>query len=214
MTMGLYLTRLVGGRILAALAGFLVLGLSLDLLETSTELIDEHGLAGLAEYAALRAPLVLLTVFPLGVLVGATLAFLALAARSEMVVVRSAGMNTVRVVLLLLPLALVCGLAQNLLAARAGPAAEQALVARFPGLFESGEIEEEVWLRDWRAVIRIGGATADATTLRDVSIFETDRGGELTRRIDDYGLEVMLTLALVMGGYALAGGALPHRVFG
>lgn len=184
MTMALYLTRLVGSRILAVLVGFLALGLSFDLLETSTELIDDHGVAGLAEYAALRAPLVLLTIFPLAVLVGATLAFLALAARSEMVVVRASGMNTVRVVLRLLPLALVCGLAQNQLAVRIGPAAEQALVERFPGLFESREITEEVWLRDWRAVIRIGGASADARILRDVSIFETAPEGKLERRID------------------------------
>lgn len=184
MTMGLYLTRLVGGQILAVLAGFLALGLSFDLLETSTELIDAHGLAGLGEYALLRAPLILLTVFPLGVLVGATLAFFALAARSEMVVVRAAGVNTVRVVLLLAPLALVCGLVQNQLAVRLGPAAEQALVERFPDLFESREIEQEVWLRDWEAVMRIGGASADATQLRDLSVFEVGPAGELERRID------------------------------
>lgn len=184
MTMGLYLTRQVGGRILAVLAGFVLLGLSLDMLETSTDLLDGHGLAGLAHYALLRAPLILLTIFPLGVLIGASLAFLALAARSEMVVLRAAGLNTVRVVLLLAPLALICGAVQNQLAARIGPAAEQALVERFPDLFGSREIESEVWLRDWRAVIRIGRTAADGATLRDVSIFETATEGALERRID------------------------------
>lgn len=184
MTMGWYLTRLVGGRILGVLAGFVVLGLSLDLLETSAELIEDHGLAGLGEYALLRAPLVLLTVLPLGILVGAALAFLALAARSEMVVLRAAGLNTVRILLLLVPLMILCGVLQNQLAARFGPQAEQALVARFPGLFQGRAIEHEVWLRDWQAIIRIGGASADASVLRDVSIFETAPDGALLRRID------------------------------
>lgn len=184
MRLGLYLTRLIGGRIAAVLAGFVLLGLSLDLLETSTRLIDEEGVDGLAFYALLRAPLILLTVLPLGVLVGAVIGFLALAARSEMVVLRAVGLSTVRIVAMLVPLVLLCGVAQNQLAARLGPAAEQMLVERFPALFESRAIEEEVWLRDWRAVIRIGGATADGATLRDVSIFELTPGGELARRID------------------------------
>ena len=184
MTMGLYLTRLVGARVLAVLAGFLVLGLTFDIAETSNEIVDDHGLAGLAEYAMLRAPVILLTIMPLGILTGAVLAFLTLAARSEMVVVRATGLNTLRVVGLLVPLALVLGVFQNQLATRIGPWAEQALVLRFPALFEGEAIEEEVWLRDWEAIVRIGGATADATELRDVSIFETAPSGELLRRID------------------------------
>lgn len=184
MTMALYLTRLVGLRILAVLTGFLVLGLTFDIMETSNRIVDAHGLAGLGEYAMLRAPVILLTVMPLGVLTGAVLAFLTLAARSEMVVVRATGLNTLRVVALLVPLALALGAVQNQLATRVGPAAEEALVARFPDLYESRAIEDEVWLRDWEATVRIGGASADATRLRDVSIFETAPSGELVRRID------------------------------
>lgn len=184
MTMALYLTRVVGGRILAVLLAFLLLGLSFDLIENSTEVIEGHGLAGVAGYAVLRAPLLLLTVFPLGILVGATLAFLALAARSEMVVMRTAGVNTLRIVLFLVPLALVLGAAQNRLAASVGPAAEQALVERFPGLVASPDIEDEVWLRDWEAVIRIGAVAENAMVLRDLSIFETGPDGVLDRRID------------------------------
>ncbi len=184
MTIGLYLSRLVGARIVAVLAGFLVLGLTFDIAERSNRIVDDHGLGGLAEYAMLRAPVILLTIMPLGILTGGILAFLTLAARSEMVVVRASGLNTLRAVGLLVPLALAFGVVQNQLATRVGPAAEQALVERFPGLFESPAIEEEVWLRHWEAVVRIGGATADGTSLRDVSIFETAPSGALVRRMD------------------------------
>ena len=184
MTLSLYLTRVVAGRVLAVLTGFVLLGLSFDLLENSTDLIRTHGLDGVGQYALLRAPLILLTVFPLGVLFGATLAFFALAARNEMVVIRTAGVNTVSIVFRLIPLALLLGAAQNQLAARIGPAAEQALVERFPEFVDTPDVKSEVWLRDWKAVIRIGRTSANGSVLYDVSIFETAPDGELNRRID------------------------------
>ena len=140
MTLALYLSRQVGVRIVAVLAGLVALGLSLDMMENSTEILERHGIAGLGEYALLRAPLVLAMILPLGVLFGASLAFLSLAARNEMVVLRTAGYNTVRVLLLLIPLAAICGVAQSYLAAPLGPAAEQALAERFPDLFETRAI--------------------------------------------------------------------------
>ncbi|MHA1528907.1 MAG: LptF/LptG family permease [Alphaproteobacteria bacterium] len=184
MTLGLYLSRQVGARILAVLAGLVALGLSLDMLENSTRILEHYGIAGLGEYALLRAPLVLIMILPLGVLFGASLAFLSLAARNEMVVLRTAGYNTTRVLLLLIPLAAVCGAAQSHLAARLGPAAEQALVERFPGLFKTRAIEEEIWLRDWHAVIRIGRVEADGATLGDISIFQIGADGKLMQQID------------------------------
>ena len=184
MTLALYLSRQVGVRIVAVLAGLVALGLSLDMMENSTEILERHGIAGLGEYALLRAPLVLAMILPLGVLFGASLAFLSLAARNEMVVLRTAGYNTVRVLLLLIPLAAICGVAQSYLAARLGPAAEQALAERFPDLFETRAIEDEVWLRDWNAVIRIGRAEADGATLGDISIFRITASGKLIQRID------------------------------
>ena len=184
MTLALYLSRQVATRILAVLAGLLALGLGLDMLENSTEFIDRHSMAGLGEYSLLRAPLILITILPLGVLIGAVLAFLTLAMRNEMVVLRVAGYNTLRVLVMLLPLAGLCGVAQSQLTSRIGPAAEKALAARFPDLFTSGAIEKEVWLREWQAVIRIGRTYADGTALADISIFQIGARGELTQRID------------------------------
>ncbi len=184
MTLALYLSRQVGVKIVAVLAGLVALGLSLDMLENSTEILEYHGVAGLGEYALLRAPLVLITILPLGVLFGAALAFLSLAVHNEMVVLRTAGYNTARVLLLLIPLAAICGVAQSYLAARLGPAAEQALVERFPDLFETRAVEKEIWLRDWHAVIRIGRIEADGATLGDISIFQIGASGKLMQRID------------------------------
>ena len=184
MTLALYLSRQVGARILAVLTGLSALGLSLDMLENSTEILETYGMSGLGWYALLRAPLILATILPLGVLVGAALGFLALAVRHEMLVLRAAGYNTARVLLMLLPLALACGVGQSQLSGRLGPAAEQALAIRFPAMFKSKAIDKEVWLRDAKVVIRVGRTAADGATLSDISIFETDVRGALEQRID------------------------------
>jgi lipopolysaccharide export system permease protein len=184
MTMALYLSRQVATRIVSVLVGLLALGLSLDLLENSARILDHYGILGLGQYALFRAPLVLVTILPLGILFGAILAFLTMAVRNEMVVLRAVGHNTVRVLLMLLPLAVLLGVAQSQLSARLGPAAEQALIEQLPDLFKSGAIEKEVWMRDRDAVIRVGRAEADGATLGGVSIFQTDVNGELMQRID------------------------------
>jgi LPS export ABC transporter permease LptG len=182
--MALYLSRQVGRRIIAVLTALLALGLTLDMLENATDILEEDGVQELAVYALLRAPLILVTILPLGILVGVVLAFLGLSLRNEIVMVRIAGHNTLRIVLMLVPLALLCGAAQSYLVARVGPAAEQALVARFPEMFKARGIENEIWLRDWDGVIRIGRSTADGATLGDVSVFQIASGGELLQRID------------------------------
>ncbi len=184
MTLALYLSRQVGVRIVAVLAGLVALGLSLDMLENSTRILEHYGVAGLGEYALLRAPMVLIMILPLGILFGAALAFLSLAARNEMVVLRTAGYNTTRVLLLLIPLAAVCGAAQSYLSGRLGPAAEQTLVEVFPELFKTRAIEREIWLRDRNSVIRIGRTEADGATLGDISIFRIGADGKLMQRID------------------------------
>jgi len=184
MTLALYLSRQVGVRIVAVLAGLVALGLSLDMLENSTRILERYGVAGLGEYALLRAPMVLIMILPLGILFGAALAFLSLAARNEMVVLRTAGYNTTRVLLLLIPLAAVCGAAQSYLSGRLGPAAEQTLLEVFPDLFKTRAIEREIWLRDRNSVIRIGRTEADGATLGDISIFRIGADGKLMQRID------------------------------
>jgi len=184
MTVGLYVTRLVASRIFAVLLAFAALALGLDLLENATEIIDQYGVEQLGTYALLRLPLIVLAILPIGTLTGAALAFLTLALRSEMTVLRGAGVNTIRVLLMLVPLALAIGAVQNLLASRIGPAAERALAEQFPRVAEGPDLDRELWLRDWRAVIRIGRAEPGAATLRDVAIFELDKLGRLSQRID------------------------------
>jgi len=184
VTIALYLSRTVGFRILAVALAFLGLALGLDLLENSTEIIQRYGGGAVGVYVALRAPLMLLTILPLCILIGAVLAFTALALKSEMVILRAAGFNTIRMVLRMLPLALLLGLLLSWLTGTAGPAAERELEIRFPEMFASSKAVNDIWLRDLTGIIRIGEAREGGAELAAVSIFETSPSGALQRRID------------------------------
>lgn len=184
MIAGLYLTRVVAVRILAVLLGIAALAVGLDMVENATEVISRHGADKLAEYALLRLPVILLTVLPLCVLIGAVLGFLTMAMRSEMVVLRAAGLNTIRMLALMIPLCLALAVTHNLLASWLAPAAERALAVKFPRLSDAPKLSRELWLRDWGAVIRVGSASAGAATLADITIFELDSSGRLSQRID------------------------------
>jgi len=184
MTMLWYLSRHVGLRIISVLLGLVALGITFDLIEASTEILEDHDSEALVTYAVLRAPMFLTVVLPLGILIGAVLSFLTLALRNEIVVLRIAGVNTLRVFLMLVPLAAALGAGQSYLASSLAPAAEAALNDRFPEMFKTQGIEHEVWLRDWRDIIRVGAGTSDGSKLSDVSIYRIDQNGDLLQRIE------------------------------
>jgi len=184
MTLAIYISKLVAARVLAVVLSFAALALGLDMLENSTEIVERYGSDQLGTYAMLRLPLILVAVLPISTLIGSALAFLTLAMRSEMTVMRGAGTNTLRMLAMLVPLALVFGVVQNVLASWAGPAAERSLAEQFPRVAEGRDLDRELWLRDWRAVIRIGRAEPGAVTLSDISIFELDDRGRLRFRVD------------------------------
>jgi lipopolysaccharide export system permease protein len=184
MTLGIYISKLVAARVLAVVLSFSALALGLDMLENSTEIVERYGSDQLGTYAVLRLPLILVAVLPISTLIGAALAFLTLAMRSEMTVMRGSGTNTLRMLAMLVPLALVFGAVQNVLASWAGPAAERTLAEQFPRVAEGRDLDRELWLRDWSAVIRIGRAAPGAAELSDISIFELDDRGRLRYRMD------------------------------
>lgn len=184
MTLARYLHHQIGARIAAVLAGLLALGLTLDLMENAPEVIERHGVGALTQYAALRAPVLLTFIAPLGILAGAVLAFITLAARNEMVILRASGVSTLALVLRLLPLALVLGLLNGILVGVLAPSAERTLLSRMPEVLGSRGALSEVWLRDVQTVVHIGRASGDGASLDQISIFELDREGALELRLD------------------------------
>ncbi|MEM9736024.1 MAG: LptF/LptG family permease, partial [Pseudomonadota bacterium] len=186
MTLAFYLSRILGGRILVAWLVLLVLALGIDLLRSSSDLVARGGPALLAEYALLRAPILGAVLVPIAVLAGALLGFFMLSTRSEAAIIRSMGLSIWRVLVMLLPLAVALGLAYNLLGDRLSAAAEQRLADLFPlEVIEDAEGREAkpIWHRGRDEILRAIPQAGDGSALLDVTIYELDPNGALSRRL-------------------------------
>lgn len=186
MKLAAYLSRVIALRVLAAAGVLLALGLSLDLIRAADELIAVGGAGALLHYAALRAPALGAQILPLGVLIGALTAFLALARSSELTVMRAAGQSVFRLLLKLVPLAAALGILQYLLIDEGSAWSERALAARFAGIAETPVASEgaRVTGRVGSTVI-IGELAGDGgDRLAPLTVYALDAEGQVTGRLE------------------------------
>lgn len=182
MTLIVYLSRFVGARMLAVWAVLVSLGVSIDLIRSATDLIEIGGAAAMANYAFLRAPQIMVTIFPVAMLVGSTMAFMTLSNRSEVVIIRASGYGIFRVLRLLLPLAIIMGVAYSQLADRLNSWSEINLAKSFPKTEKAAKVGAQIWTRDSRQIIRAHLGSTDGTLLKDLAIFEVNRAGLVKAR--------------------------------
>ncbi|MGY9054650.1 MAG: LptF/LptG family permease [Alphaproteobacteria bacterium] len=182
MKLAFYLSRLVTMHVLAATLVLTLLGLSLDLLKSATDLLGEGGGRALVLYAMLRAPLIAATLFPIAVLTGAVLAFLALVRRSEMIVIRGVGKGIFGTLGLLMPCAILLGLGYHVMGDRVAPWAEARLSNIFPASTDAAEIGADIWSRGQGEIVHGRLAAADGTALEQLTIWKLDRLGLVTTR--------------------------------
>lgn len=183
MTFARYLSRQILRRILGAGAVLLMLALTLDLMANGTDLVEAGGSRAVLEYAALRTPLLAVTLMPPAVLIGTALGFLLLAARSELTAVRASGSGTLRLLVMLIPVAIALGGAYSLLGDRLLSAAETRIALRFPEAAEAGRETEDLWIRAPGAVAHVARASADARELQGVTLHLVDPSGRISGRI-------------------------------
>ena len=107
MILARFILKVVGFRILAALAVLFAVLQVLDLLDATTDVLDRGlGVSGVMRYAALRAPGLLIQAMPIAVLAGSLLAFNQLGRESAIIAMRASGISTFRLIGLSLPAAL------------------------------------------------------------------------------------------------------------
>lgn len=181
-----YLSSAIGFSVLATIAVLLALALALDLLDNAPDVIAEDAGGGLARYALLRAPMLALSIAPVALLVGATVAFLRLGARSELTVVRAVGVGVTGMVVRLVPMCLVFGVGLHLLAEYAVPAADYALARDYPQIVETEAPgrSDELWLRTPTEVVRLGAVEQEGAFIEDLTVFRIDADGLLLERVD------------------------------
>jgi lipopolysaccharide export system permease protein len=188
--LGWMLTRMLLIRFLFILFGISIFVITLDVVTYSKEILALRGgdLTAIFPYFLLRAPATLSTFLPISVLLALLLVLMELSYRNEMPAIWSAGISPLRLVLMLLPFALLAGGLNFLLNDRAVPDAAPTL--REWGVGDYGEKKlkvggerDPIWMRAGRDVLRAGSANAQATELEDVIIFRRDEAGLLREQI-------------------------------
>jgi lipopolysaccharide export system permease protein len=187
---GWMLTRMILIRFVFVLFGISIFVITLDVVTYAKEILalDNGSPAIVFSYFLMRAPGTLSTFLPISVLLALLLVLMELSYRNEMPAIWSAGISPFRLVLMLLPFALMAGGLNFLLNDRAVPGA--APILREWGIGDYGEKKlkvggerDPIWMRAGRDILRAGSANAQATELEDVIIFRRDEAGLLREQI-------------------------------
>jgi lipopolysaccharide export system permease protein len=188
-TLGLMLTRMVLMRFLLILFGISIFLLTLDIVTYANEILAlQNGkLSAIAYYALLRAPAVLSTFIPFSLLLALLLALTELTYRNEIAAFWAAGLSPLRVMIMLIPLAVLVGAAHFAISDRGIPSA--APVLRDWGIGDYGEKQlkvgdrDPIWMRAGPDILRAASSNATATRLDGVVIFRRSPEGLLTEQI-------------------------------
>lgn len=185
MTLSTYLLKLMGGRVLAALAVLTGILQIIDLLEVTTQILDRKlGAVGVAYYALLRLPRLIEQAAPLAVLAGALFAFGKLAGESAVTAMRSTGISAYRITLIALPAALALAVAQLAIGMAIAPRTDQALSewwqASAPN--DPSKVVDPVTFRVGSEVVVAVPRDPDGRSLEDVTLYRRDQSGRLIER--------------------------------
>lgn len=185
MTLGGYLLKLVGSRILIALLVLVGILQILDLLDVTNDILDRDlGAAGVGYYAMLRLPRLIEQAAPLAVLAGALFAFGKLAGDSAVTAMRSTGISAYRITMMAIPAALVLALTQLAIGLQIAPRTDSMLSdwwqASTPK--DKAKTVEPVTFRVGDEIVVAVPRDPDGRGLEKVTIYRRDANGRLVQR--------------------------------
>ncbi|WP_068874944.1 MULTISPECIES: LptF/LptG family permease [unclassified Phenylobacterium] len=185
MTLGGYLLKLVGSRILIALLVLVGILQILDLLDVTNDILDRDlGAAGVGYYAMLRLPRLIEQAAPLAVLAGALFAFGKLAGDSAVTAMRSTGISTYRITMMAIPAALVLALTQLAIGLQIAPRTDSMLSdwwqASTPR--DKAKAVDPVTFRVGDEIVVALPRDPDGRSLEQVTIYRRDANGRLVQR--------------------------------
>ena len=184
------LTRMLLVRFIFILFGISIFVITLDIVTYTNEILALRNgdVSAVFTYFLMRTPDTLSTFLPISVLIALLLVLSELSYRNEMPAIWSAGISPFRIVLMLLPFAIMTGGFHFLLNDQAVPRA--APILREWGIGDYGEKKlqaggerEPIWMRAGRDILRAGSSNAQATELEDIIIFRRDETGLLREQI-------------------------------
>jgi lipopolysaccharide export system permease protein len=185
MTLSGYLLRLMGWRVLAALAVLVGILQIIDLLEVTTSILDRNlGAAGVAYYAMLRAPRLFEQAAPLAVLAGSLFAFAKLAGESAVTAMRSSGISAYRITLMAIPTVLVLAGVQLGVGMVIAPHTDEVLSRWWQASApkDPTKVVDPVTFRVGDEIVVALPRDPDGHSLEKVTIYRRDGAGRLVQR--------------------------------
>lgn len=188
--LGWMLTRMVLIRFVFILFGISIFVITLDIVAYSKEIlaIGDGGLQAVFTYVLMRAPGTLSTFLPISVLIAMLLVLIELSYRNELPAIWSCGISPFRIMMMLMPFAILAGGLHFLLNDQAVPRAAPTLRLWGIGDYDEKKLKvggesDPIWMRAGRDILRAGSANPQATELEDVIIFRRDEAGLLREQI-------------------------------
>lgn len=184
-TLTRYFLRFFGVRIAAVLLAMSALVELVEMLDATRRLLgaDAH-LGNILTFSILRLPLAIEQLFPLAVLVGSALAFRSLSASGEISVLRAAGLSPYRLVLALMPLAVILATINIAVVDRIAPGAERAFVRWWDRIASDDDApRDRLWLRVGDDIVAIDDLGPDGRQAWGVTLYQRNAEGLIRRRI-------------------------------
>ncbi|GBQ26469.1 LptF/LptG family permease [Gluconacetobacter azotocaptans] len=177
-----YLSRELITRVTATSLILVALMEILALLEQLTPILDRHlGVGGILYFLALRSPLLLGSVFPLAVLIGALVMLVQMTTANEIAILRAAGLSTPALVRLLLPGILGLALVGVAIDDQVTPRAELALARWWNATDPHPETGHAFWFRSGTTLIDVGYIARGGRDAGKLDLYRRDPGGRLNR---------------------------------
>ena len=183
------LTRMVALRFLAILLGVSIFVLSLEVLSYVDEImaLSPGHMSIVLDYALARAPSVVSTYLPLSILLAMLLVLTELSYRNEITALWSSGLSPGRLLVQLIPLAVLAGglnfVLNDLAIPRQAPFLRDWAIGDYgKETLKVGE-KDPIWMRAGPDILRALSASADSSELRGVIIFRRDGSGLLREQV-------------------------------
>ena len=186
MILSRYLIQAFIGRFVMLLVGLVLFLQTLDLLAQANEVLAGGGppAAALIRYVSLRMPSLIETVAPLSALLGALTAMVGMATTSEILAMRAAGRSVLSLVGGLVSVGLLLSVMlftfSEFVVVPANSQLDEWRAADFKTGEQPSPTDENSWIREGDAIIRIGHVLRDGTVLNDMRLFKQDKDGNVS----------------------------------
>ncbi|MFD2264598.1 LptF/LptG family permease [Lacibacterium aquatile] len=173
-----YLVLMLVKRVVASLAGFVGLLLLLATLDSATEILDRGlGAAGIGYFLWLRLPTAVDQAMILAMLVGSVTTFTLLSRRSEMIILRAAGITIYRIALMMLPALLIYAAAHFLLADQVKPVVQRDFALWWQATTPPEKLKDSrtVWFRASPDVVSAEAVRDSGRELLNVEIYKRSK---------------------------------------